>query len=348
MTTAPGLSGFDLAGFLAWAAQHAPAVARVSDASLVSGGRSNLTFGVRDDAGSTWCVRRPPLGAVPSSAHDVLREYRILAALQGSGVPVPPVVASCDDPSVIGAPFYVMSFIAGPTIASAREAESTPVPVRRRCGLAVVEVMLAIHRVDLAASGLANLSRPGDYVARQLRRWRRQVGEDGLEMYPLLAEVAGRLADAIPEQQAETLVHGDLKLGNLIFRDSGDTVAAVLDWELCTLGDPLADLGWLLASWSEPGDTDVRIVTPPSRAGGFARREELIAAYGSGSPLRLDNVAYYSALAEWKWAAIDVGIHRRFTHGQMGDASIDLEAVTGEIDSRLHRSRALLAGDVAT
>jgi aminoglycoside phosphotransferase (APT) family kinase protein len=293
-------------------------------------------------------VRRPPLGDVPASAHDVLREFRILAALQGSAVPVPPVIASCADPSVLGAPFYVMSFIPGPTIASAREATSTPAPTRRRCGLAVVEVMLAIHQVDLAATGLASLSRPGDYVARQLRRWRRQVGDEGLALYPLLAEVAGRLEAAIPGQQADTLVHGDLKLGNLIFRDAGERVAAVLDWELCTLGDPLADLGWLLASWSEPGDTDVRIVTPPSRAGGFARREELVAAYAGGSPLRLDNVAYYSALAEWKWAAIDVGIHRRFARGQMGDASIDLDAVTGEIDSRLDRARALLAGTLAS
>lgn len=345
---APGLSGFDLASFVTWAARHAPPVERVSEAWLVSGGRSNLTFGVRDDEGSTWCVRRPPLGDVPSSAHDVLREYRILAALQGSRVPVPPVIASCDDPSVIGAPFYVMSFIPGPTLASAREAQSKPAPMRNRCGLAVVEVMLAIHQVDLAATGLANLSRPGNYVVRQLRRWRRQVGDDGLELYPLLAEVARGLGDAIPEQQAETLVHGDLKLGNLIFRDSGEAVAAVLDWELCTLGDPLADLGWLLASWSEPGDIDVRIVTPPSRTGGFARREELIAAYRSGSPLRLENVAYYWALAEWKWAAIDVGIHRRFRHGQMGDAAIDLEAVTREIESRLDRARALLAGAIAS
>jgi aminoglycoside phosphotransferase (APT) family kinase protein len=335
------LPGFDLPGFVAWAAQHAPAVLGVSETWLVSGGRSNLTFGIRDRAGSTWCVRRPPLGDVPSSAHDVLREYRILAALQHCGFPVPQVLACCAEPSVIGAPFYVMAFVPGATIASATDAEATPLPVRRRCGLALVEVMLEIHQVDLVATGLSNLSRPGDYVGRQLRRWRRQVGDDGLELYPRLAEVGDRLGDAIPAQQAETLVHGDLKLGNLIFGESGE-VAAVLDWELCTLGDPLADLGWLLASWSEPGETGVRIVTPPSRAAGFAGRDELVAAYQSGSPLRLDDIAYYAALAEWKWAAIDVGIHRRFASGQMGDASVDLEAVTGEIDSRLDRARSLL------
>jgi aminoglycoside phosphotransferase (APT) family kinase protein len=341
------LSGFDLPGFVAWAAQYAPAVQGVEQAWLVSGGRSNLTFGIRDDAGRTWCVRRPPLGEVPSSAHDVLREYRILAALQHSGLPVPEVLASCAEPSVIGAPFYVMAFVSGATIASAQDAQSTPMPIRRRCGLAIVEVMLEIHQVDLERTGLANLSRPDDYVGRQLRRWRRQVGDDGLELYPRLAEIGDRLGAAIPVQQAQTLVHGDLKLGNLIFVASG-AVAAVLDWELCTLGDPLADLGWLLASWSEPGDTSVRIVTPPSRAGGFARRDELVAAYRRGSALRLDDIAYYAALAEWKWASIDVGIHRRFASRQMGDASVDLEAVTGEIHSRLDRAQALLAGALAS
>jgi aminoglycoside phosphotransferase (APT) family kinase protein len=343
---AQGLRGFDLPAFVTWAARYAPAAAGVSEVWLVSGGRSNLTFGIRDDAGGTWCVRRPPLGEVPSSAHDVLREYRILAALQHCGFPVPEVLASCAEPAVIGAPFYVMAFVPGATIASAQDAESTPMPVRRRSGLALVEVMLEIHQVDLAGTGLSTLSRPGDYVGRQLRRWRRQVGGDGLTLNPRLAEIGDRLGEAVPAQQAGTLVHGDLKLGNLIFGESGE-VAAVLDWELCTLGDPLADLGWLLASWSEPGDTDVRIVTPPSRAGGFARRDELVAAYQSGSSLNLENIAYYAALAEWKWAAIDVGIHRRFASGQMGDASVDLEAVTGEIDSRLDRAQALLGGAIA-
>jgi aminoglycoside phosphotransferase (APT) family kinase protein len=339
--TAQVPTGLDLSAFTLWAARNLPAIGRPTEVWLISGGRSNLTFGVRDDDGRTWCLRRPPLGPVLPSAHDVLREFRILSALQGSDVPVPATVGACADESVIGAPFYVMSFVPGRVVAAAEDAGVLPERVRMRAGPAAIEAMQAIHRVDVAAVGLEDLGRPDGYVARQLRRWRRQVGDDGSAAYPLLAAVADRLESSIPPQQTTGIVHGDLKLGNLILTEDGD-VAAVLDWELCTLGDPLADLGWLLASWSTSGDTSVRIVAPPSRAGGFATGDELVAAYAAGSPLDLSDVRYYAALADWKWAAIDVGIHKRFSTGQMGDAQVDLDTVVGEINSRLEHAWALL------
>lgn len=205
----------------------------------------------------------------------------------------------------------------------------------------MVAALIRIHAVDLAAAGLESLSKGEDYVGRQLRRWQRQLGEHGMAMHPLLRSVADRLTAAMPPQQATTLVHGDFKVGNVIL-GAGGTVRAVLDWELATLGDPVADLGWLLASWSEPREQVVRIVAPPSQAGGFGVRTELVAAYQASSPLDVSDLPYYVALSEWKWAAIDVGVYDRFASGQMGDASLDQQVVFAEIESRLSHADELL------
>jgi aminoglycoside phosphotransferase (APT) family kinase protein len=339
----PVLSGIDWSSLVTWLDSAASLPGRPRRIWLISGGRSNLTYGLETSDGATYCLRRPPLGHVLQSAHDVAREYRILSALQDSAVPVPRTVALCRDTAVIGAPFYLMEFVYGHIAASTTVAERLPAELRARAGQSLVLAMVAIHEVDLAAAGLAALSKHEDYVGRQIRRWRRQLGEPGLAIHPLLAPVADRLDRDAPQQQVTTLVHGDLKLGNVILGDNG-SVRAVLDWELATLGDPLADLGWLLASWSEPGEQVARVAPPPSQAPGFASRRELVAAYGERSDLDLSGLPYYVALAEWRWSAINVGVYDRFTSGQMGKGEIDGKAVLAEIGSRLERADELLRG----
>jgi aminoglycoside phosphotransferase (APT) family kinase protein len=335
------LPGLDVPGLTAWIDRTGCEIGRPRRAWLISGGRSNLTFGLEGADGRVYCLRRPPLGKALPSAHDVVREYRILRSLQGGTVPVPRVVAVGEDPQVIGAQFYLMEFVEGHIAATGEAARLIPADVRAGAGREMVAALTNIHAVDLAAAGLSSLSKGADYVARQLRRWQRQLGERGMAVHPLLESVADRLSEAMPRQQATTLVHGDFKIANVILGDGG-TVRAVLDWELATLGDPVADLGWLLASWSEPEDQVVRIVIPPSQASGFATRQELIDAYRVNSTLDVSDLPYYVALAEWKWAAIDVGVYDRFAAGQMGDASLDRQVVIGEIASRLVHADHLL------
>jgi aminoglycoside phosphotransferase (APT) family kinase protein len=339
--TGPSLPGLDLPGLTAWIDRTGCEVGRPRRVWLISGGRSNLTFGLEGADGCRYCLRRPPLGKVLPSAHDVVREFRILSSLQGGPVPVPRTVAVCEDAGAIGAQFYLMEFVEGHIVGTVQAAGQLPLDVRAGVGRAMAGALTRIHAVDLPATGLDSLSKGPDYASRQLRRWQRQLGERGLAVHPLLKSVADRLSTAVPPQRVTTLVHGDFKVGNMVLGDGG-TIRAVLDWELATLGDPIADLGWLLASWSEPGEQVVRIVTPPSQAGGFAARAELVADYRASSPLDISDLPYYTALAEWKWAAIDVGVYDRFASGQMGDASLDRSVVLGEIESRLAHADDLL------
>lgn len=333
----------DVEAIATWLQVAAPNVAPPTKAWVISGGRSNLTYGLADELGVAYCLRRPPFGAATESAHDVLREHRILNALQGSTVPVPPVVAACSDTDVIGAPFFLTRFVDGVVCDNDDVARGLPEDARRAAGASLTSSLARIHGVDLQASGLATLSKFEGYVDRQVRRFRSQLSPNDLGRRPLLGEVADRLGASTPPQQASTLVHGDFKLGNCILAPSGE-VAAVLDWELSTLGDPLADLGWLLASWSEPDDIAPRIVSPPTRAGGFDSREQIVASYARWSDLDLSSLPFYVALAEWKWACIDVGTYKRFAAGSMGGSVIDLGALDAEIDDRLARAAALLDG----
>jgi aminoglycoside phosphotransferase (APT) family kinase protein len=308
---------------------------------LIAGGRSNLTYGARDGSGRYFCLRRPPLGRQPASTHDVVREYRILAALQRTAVPVAEVVCVCEDELVIGAPFFVMRYVPGVICSSLAAVEPLSDEARFRAGLSMVSVLSRIHGVNVDKVGLADLGTGGGYIERQLRRFRRQLTADDVSRHPRLASVGDVLSQTRPVEQARTLVHGDFKLGNCIVDYTGNVVG-VLDWELATLGDPLADLGWLVASWLAPQDASPRIVAPPTRAGGFVDRERIITAYAKESALDCSSLPYYVALAEWKWACIDVGIERRFARREMGDATIDAAAVDAEIESRLAHAIDLL------
>jgi aminoglycoside phosphotransferase (APT) family kinase protein len=284
----------------------------------ISGGRSNLTFGVTDSAGRRWALRRPPLGKRLASAHDMAREHRIIAALSPTDVPVAPAVALCEDESVNGAPFYVMEFVEGPILRTRAEAEeSFGEADRRAIGERVVDTLVAIHAVDPDAVGLGELGRREDYVARQLRRWHGQWEKSKTRELEVIDDVHRRLSERIPEQGPATIVHGDYRLDNLILSADGQ-IAAVVDWELCTLGDPLADVGMLLVYWSQPGDELMPLFDPPTTAAGFPLRDEVRRRYAELSGRDLAGIDYYVALAFWKLAIILEGVFARYAAGQYG------------------------------
>lgn len=306
------MPGIDPAALEAWWARSIADDVLPLAFELIPGGRSNLTYRVRDRTESVSVLRRPPEGTLLHSAHDLLREARIVRALAASDVPVPTVLAVCDDPKVIGAPFYAMEHVEGVVLHDAEQAERAfAPPQRRRLALEAIEVLARLHRVDPDAVGLGDLGRRDVYVERQLRRWNRQWQESRTRDVPLLDELHARLSAAVPEQTHATIVHGDFRLGNLIVGpDAGPR--AVLDWELCTLGDPLADLGYTLAWWdTDPDPSSSPLGAGPSHAAGMPKREELIERYAARTAFDLSRIDFYVAFAYWKIACIMEGVRSR-------------------------------------
>jgi aminoglycoside phosphotransferase (APT) family kinase protein len=322
----------DRPGLEAWFAAEVPGAQPPLDFERISGGRSNLTYAVRDAAGRRWALRRPPLGKRLASAHDMAREHRIISAFRGTEVPVPPVVGLCEDDSVNGAPFYVMEFVEGPILRSRPDAEeSFSEEERRAIGERVVDTLAAIHAVDPDAIGLGDLGRKQDYAARQLRRWYGQWEKSKTTELSTIDGVHERLSERIPEQGQATIVHGDYRLDNMILSPSGE-VAAVVDWELCTLGDPLADVGMLLVYWSEPGDELMPLFDAPTTAAGFPARAEVHERYTSASGRDLSGIDFYVALAYWKLAIILQGVYARYAAGQYGEANEGFEQFVGIVE----------------
>jgi aminoglycoside phosphotransferase (APT) family kinase protein len=311
--------GIDAAGVTGWFETHAPGVAPPLRFSLIAGGRSNFTYTVTDSAGQRFVLRRPPLGPLLPSAHDMGREHRIMTALAGSPVPVPPVVGLCTDEAVTGAPFYVMRFVDGVILRDQPTAESVPEPIRTAAVDSLVDVLADLHGLDPAAVGLGDLGRQDGYVERLLRRWRGQWEKSKTRDLPIVDEVAERLAAAIPSAGPARVVHGDYRLDNVIVSPDDGSVQAVLDWELCTLGDPLADVGMLLVYWTEPGDEFSALTWAPTMAPGFPGRKEVAARYAAVSGRDLSEIDYYVALGYWKIAVILEGVYARYRSGAYGE-----------------------------
>jgi aminoglycoside phosphotransferase (APT) family kinase protein len=311
------IEGIDRAGVEGWFEENVPEAKPPLSFERISGGRSNLTFGVRDTDGRAWALRRPPLGMRLGSAHDMGREHRVIAALQETPVPVPPVVGLCEDEAVNGAPFYVMGFVEGPILRSEEDAKAFDEAERRAIGERVVDTLVAIHGVDPDAVGLAELGRKEAYVERQLRRWHGQWEKSKTRELPAVDGVHERLSARIPEQGPATIVHGDYRLDNMILSPSGE-IAAVVDWELCTLGDPLADVGMLLVYWSEEGDDFMPLFAPATIAPGFPTRDEVRARYAECSGRDLGQIDFFLALGFWKLAIILEGVYARYASGQYG------------------------------
>ncbi len=324
--------GIDRAGVEGWFAENVPGAGLPLAFERISGGRSNLTYGVADSAGGRWALRRPPLGKRLASAHDMGREHRIISALRGTAVPVPPVVGICEDESVNGAPFYVMDFVVGPVLRTRGEAERAFDEAERGViGRRLVDTLVAIHAVDPDAAGLGDLGRKQDYVARQLHRWSGQWEKSKTRELPLVEDVHRRLEARIPEQGRATIVHGDYRLDNLILTGAGE-IAAVVDWELATLGDPLADVGMLMVYWSEEGDQLMPLFDAPTTAPGFPTRDEIRDRYAERSGRDLSQLDFYVALGCWKLAIILQGVYARYAAGQYGNADEAFEEFARTVD----------------
>ena len=338
---ATDLAGIDAAGVTAWFAAHVPAARPPLDFSLITGGRSNLTYVVTDTDGRRFVLRRPPLGKTLASAHDVGREHQIMAALASSPVPVPPVVGLCTDDSVNGAPFYVMPFVDGLVLRDPEAVAQVDEAVRWAAAESLVDVLATLHAVDPDSVGLGDLGRREDYVARLLRRWRGQWDQSKTREIPLVEEVAERLARSIPEQEGASIVHGDYRLDNVIISPEDGSIRAVLDWELCTLGDPLADVGMLLVYWTEPGDEVSPLFWAPTTAPGFPRRTDLAERYAARSGRDLSDVDFYVALGLWKVAVILEGVYARYESGAYGDTDDSyrqFEAVIPQLAEAAHEA----------
>jgi aminoglycoside phosphotransferase (APT) family kinase protein len=316
-------AGIDPRGVGRWFADHVPSAEGPLTYRLIAGGHSNLTYSVTDAGGRRWVLRRPPLGQVLATAHDMGREHRIISALGPTDVPVPPTVGLCTDTDVNGAPFYVMEFVDGTVVRSHADAEALGPDARRRAGESLVEVMAAIHAVDVDAVGLGDLGRKGDYIARQLKRWYGQFqGSDeqvpgGLGL-PSVHRVHDQLAAGIPPQQGASIVHGDYRLDNCMLGPVG-SVVAVLDWEICTLGDPLADVGLLWVYWSDPDEGAVLPQASPTALEGFPRKTELIERYAAAAGRDTSDLGFYVAFGYWKLTCIIAGVYARYAGGAMGD-----------------------------
>ena len=311
--------GIDPDGIGAWFEANAGDVTLPLSFERISGGRSNITFSVTDAAGRRWALRRPPLGKRLASAHDMSREFRIISALADSPVPVAPAVGLCEDDSVNGDPFYVMGWVEGPILRSKADGEIFPGESERRAiAERVVDTLIAIHAVDPDDVGLGELAKKEDYVARQLHRWHGQWQKQHTRELPLIDDVHDRLVSRIPEQGRASIVHGDYRLDNMILAPNGE-VAAVVDWELCTLGDPLADVGLLLVYWGEEGDELIPLMEPATMLPGFPSRDEVRARYEERSGRDLSGIDYYVALGLWKLAIVLEGVFARYAAGQYGD-----------------------------
>ena len=310
---------------------------------LIAGGHSNLTYAVTDAAGARWVLRRPPLGHVLESAHDVGREHRIISALAGSGVPVAPAVGLCRDVEVNDAPFYVMRFVDGLVLHDGDRAEQVSGADRQRIGENVVDVLAALHAIDPDDVGLGDLGRKEAYLERQLKRWTKQWENSKTREIPAMEASRRLLAERMPEQIGASIVHGDYRLGNMLVADG--RIEAVLDWELCTLGDPLADVGYLLNAWLQPGEVDTRPGDQaPTTVGGFGTREALIERYAAATGRDLSGIDYYRAFSHWRLAAIGEGVYKRYLVGAMGQRDdLDLSAFADSVVNRAEAALALLS-----
>lgn len=344
MTSGAELSGIQSSTLAPWLARNLPGAVPPFEYRLIAGGHSNLTFALSDANGRRWVLRRPPLGVARSGAHNMAREHRIQAALAGSEVPVPRMIALCEDETVNGAPFYVMDLVDGVVVdRPSRVAESLPdATARRTAANSLVDALVAMHGLDLAEVGLADLGRRGDYVERQLRRMRKVWDETRTRELPLIDSVYERLARKVPAETRTSLLHCDYRFGNVMLDTSSHRVAAVLDWELATTGDARVDIAFLLCNWDLPEDPSpgVWMEEAPTRAGDFPTRDEILTRYATRSGMS-DIVAgefdYFCALGYWRIAIIAEGIKRRYQSGAMSVAG-DIDAIERRIHARAERA----------
>ncbi|MER7282651.1 phosphotransferase family protein [Dactylosporangium sp. NPDC000244] len=310
VTDPPGL---DLTRLGAWLPAAVPGAGSDLTATLIVGGKSNLTYEVTDGT-STWILRRPPLGHVLATAHDMAREYRVMSALQDTSVPVPTTYAFCEEATVLGAPFYVMERVEGSTYRYASELAALGVDRTRAIAVDLIDTLAGLHKVDPAAVGLSDFGQPEGFLTRQVHRWKKQLNASYTRDLPAADELYARLVADIPAESATGIVHGDFRLDNVI-TDAEDQPAAVIDWEMATLGDPLTDLALMLV-YGRLGETLPGKMVDYASAPGFLSEAETIERYSASSDRDLSRFGFYLGLASLKLAGIIEGIHYRYVHGQ--------------------------------
>lgn len=303
--------------------------AELADIQLIAGGRSNLTYrlAVSGPGGDRLLVlRRPPLGHVLPTAHDMSREFRVLSGLAGTAVPVAGPVAFCADTGVIGAPFYLMEYVPGVVLRSRKDTAALTEAQNAALSERLADMLAAIHGVDVAAAGLADLGRGAGYLTRQLARWQRQWELSKSREVPGYDRLVDRLTAALPPEGETTLVHGDFRLDNvLVTVEPEPRIMAVVDWEMATLGDPLADLGLTLVYWTDPGEQG--LLEPGQEPGpglradgttspGFLSRAEFAAGYARRTGRDISRIGYYMAFGYFKLAVVLEGIHARYLQNQ--------------------------------
>ena len=306
---------------------------------LIAAGGSNLTFRVTDAADHQWALRRPPVGHALPTAHDMAREWRIMSALgANSDVPVPDCIAYCGDHEVNGADFYVMSFAEGLIL---RDADSSATMTAAEAATAtdsLIDVQVRFHTLDLDAVGLGDLGKREDYVGRQLKRWKGQVERGGVRDVPAIHELHDALVDAKPAEKAPpALAHGDYRFDNTVIGPD-HRIVAVLDWELCTTGNPIADFAWSLQYWADPGDEMTWLSSAPTTHDTFMRRDDVTAIYADRTGFDLSDLPYYAVFSWWKQACIVEGAYARRLAGASGGM-----AQTGEVHDIANRVDSLLA-----
>jgi len=318
------VQGINVTTVSRWLAQNIAGALPPFAFDLIAGGRSNLTFLVTGADGRRFVLRRPPVGLVLATAHDMAREHRLINAMGATNVPVPACLGLCTDEAVNGADFYVMAYVEGVVLDSPERAEPLTLPVRRAISENLVDVLADLHAVDVDEVGLGNLAKREGYIERQVKRWTAQWQASKTLEVKAIDDVATYLQAHIPAQQGVSIAHGDYRLGNCLTDTTTGKIAAVLDWELCTLGDPLADLGYLGVWWSDGPSAGTG--SDVTQAGSFLSYAEVVDRYARRTGRDVSSVDYYVAFGSWRLAVINAGVYARYLGGAMGD-SLDAAAL---------------------
>jgi aminoglycoside phosphotransferase (APT) family kinase protein len=307
--------GLDLDNLGAWLAGAVPGAGSTLTAELIAGGKSNQPYRVADGS-SAWIVRRPPLGHVLATAHDMAREFRVMDALQSTSVPVPRTYALCTDDSVVGAPFYVMELVVGTPYRTSAELNALGDPQRvETIATRFIDTLAALHAVDPDSVGLGDFGRTEGFLSRQVERWHQQMLASHSRDLPAADELYQRLAAAVPSESASGIVHGDYRLDNVLF-SADDQPAAVIDWEMATVGDPLTDLALLLVYQRLAAAAGDNAIADAASAAGYPDEVSLLTRYQGSSERDLSNFGWYLGLASFKLATIAEGIHFRYVNGK--------------------------------
>lgn len=313
----------DLSALAVWMRSAGESVVGELRGRRVGNGQSNLTYRIDDEAGHSWIARRPPLGKPLASAHDVAREYQIMSALQGTGVPVPATIGVCTDAGVADVPVFLMEHVEGTVVDDEETAHTLNPDVRRRLGLDLARTLAKIHAIDIDAVGLGELASRKPYAPRQLKRWSRQLEDSRTQDRPDLDALTDLLRENVPESDEIALVHGDFHVRNVIIDESTGEIRAVLDWELSTLGDPLADMGSALAYWTQAGEMPGGMFAA-STLDGFPTRAEMAEEYLRTSGRSGQSLGFWHVLGVWKVAIIAEGVYRRVLNEPDNAAEVTL------------------------